>query len=342
MQIPLLGLIFVAFSALPLGRTTQGPDPAAMKRSLDTLATALRTVDTTELLPLLDPAFSVGEFTGDMARNILAQVIAATRIVPQSITVDSVKPEGQQFRVSASFALSSGPRVYDMVMTKDARFVQINLARVQSAPPGTTAAAGVPGVSLGPAPAGVPAAASDPALRDELLVMLKDDQRHRRALSDALKNGADLQSDAIKKLEREQADLDASTLARLTKILDNRGWPSTAQVGFEARMAVFLVLQHAPTDVQEKYLPMARDAARAGKLEPSSLAMLEDRVLMGRGQKQRYGTQLHTDHGKQAPGLWPIEDEANVDERRKAVGLEPLADYLKRFGVKYEPVKRIP
>jgi hypothetical protein len=32
------------------------------------------------------------------------------------------------------------------------------------------------------------------------------------------------------------------------------------------------------------------------------------------------------------PGLprrWPIEDEANVDARRKVMGMPPLADYLK-------------
>ena len=336
MQVYLLGLLlFASTAASPLERAPQGPDPAALQQSLDTLAATLRTTDTAALLPLLDPAFSVGEFTGDMARNILRQVIAAKRIVPQSIRVDSVKPEGEHFRVSASFALPSGPRVYDMLVTKDARFVQLNLARVQAAPDGARGAAGLPGVSLGAAPAGVSPSASDPALRDELLAMLKDDQRHRGALTEAIKHGADLQSDALKNLEKEQAELDASALARLTRILDDRGWPSTALVGRDARMAVFLVLQHAPTEVQEKYLPMARDAARAGNLEPSSLAMLEDRVLMGRGHKQRYGTQLHTAHGTQPLGLWPIEDEANVDERRKAVGLEPLADYLKRFNVKY-------
>ena len=35
--------------------------------------------------------------------------------------------------------------------------------------------------------------------------------------------------------------------------------------------------------------------------------------------------------------LWPIDDEANVDARRKAAGLEPLADYVRRFGLTYKP-----
>jgi hypothetical protein len=42
-----------------------------------------------------------------------------------------------------------------------------------------------------------------------------------------------------------------------------------------------------------------------------------------------YGTQLVVVGGKATPA--PIEDEANVDRRRRAVGLPPLADYLRGF-----------
>lgn len=31
----------------------------------------------------------------------------------------------------------------------------------------------------------------------------------------------------------------------------------------------------------------------------------------------------------------PIEDEAQVDARRRSIGMEPLADYAKRFGLDY-------
>jgi hypothetical protein len=35
--------------------------------------------------------------------------------------------------------------------------------------------------------------------------------------------------------------------------------------------------------------------------------------------------------------LWPIEDEERVDARRASVGLGPLAEYLKHFGLEYKP-----
>lgn len=33
----------------------------------------------------------------------------------------------------------------------------------------------------------------------------------------------------------------------------------------------------------------------------------------------------------------PIKDEENVDKRRKEMGLIPLKDYLKMFGIDYVP-----
>ena len=77
---------------------------------------------------------------------------------------------------------------------------------------------------------------------------------------------------------------------------------------------------------------MLRAATEAGEATRTDLPLLEDRVRMLDGEQQLYGSQLtRGEDGK--PMLWPIEDEAHVDERRAGVGLEPLADTLKRFGL---------
>jgi hypothetical protein len=57
------------------------------------------------------------------------------------------------------------------------------------------------------------------------------------------------------------------------------------------------------------------------------VAYLTDRVLLAEGKKQVYGTQFTLVDGKCKPR--PLEDEANVDERRKKVGLPPLAQHFK-------------
>jgi hypothetical protein len=98
------------------------------------------------------------------------------------------------------------------------------------------------------------------------------------------------------------------------------------------------VLQHADYTYQKKYLPLLRKAAADKELRADRLAILEDRVLVNEGKKQLYGSQLRTN----ARGEWefcPIEDEANVDKRRKSVGLGlgPLSEYAKQFGLEYRP-----
>jgi hypothetical protein len=70
-----------------------------------------------------------------------------------------------------------------------------------------------------------------------------------------------------------------------------------------------------------------------GEVSGTDLAYLTDRVLVADGKKQRYGTQFHRVDGKLVPQ--PIEDEAAVDDRRKAVGMGTLAEYRKQMEAVY-------
>ncbi len=67
-------------------------------------------------------------------------------------------------------------------------------------------------------------------------------------------------------------------------------------------------------------------AVRDGEAEPASYAYLVDRVAVNEGRKQTYGTQFAA---LDTPR--PIEDEANVDERRKSVGLDSLESYRRQM-----------
>lgn len=67
-----------------------------------------------------------------------------------------------------------------------------------------------------------------------------------------------------------------------------------------------------------------QSAVEAGEVPPCQAAYLEDRIRVFEGRKQRYGTQI--DSGPDGePRPHPIEDPDSIDERRSAVGLEPLA-----------------
>lgn len=166
-------------------------------------------------------------------------------------------------------------------------------------------------------------------LKTELEEMYETDQRYRGELLDR-------DAPSIEERNRMQQETDERNIARLIEVIEEHGWPGSSMVGNRGAAGAFLVLQHADYAYQKKYLPLAREAVAAGEMQPQLLPLLEDRVLMREGRKQIYGSQLH--RGPEGGyELWPIEDEASVDERRAEVGLKPLADYLKGFGLEYVP-----
>jgi hypothetical protein len=126
---------------------------------------------------------------------------------------------------------------------------------------------------------------------------------------------------------------DKKNQERVIQIIEQHGWLGISQVGMMANNALFLVIQHASVELQEKYFPLLKESAENGESRPADMALMDDRIRMHRKQKQLYGSQATTINGKTY--IWPIEDAANVDERRRSVELPPLADYLKLTGLSY-------
>jgi hypothetical protein len=189
------------------------------------------------------------------------------------------------------------------------------------------------------------AASSSEAVRRELVKMGEDDQKHRQEMMELMDRMAASDSEKIAKKWKQavdqQNDLDNKNQQRLDEIVKEYGWPKRSVFGEEASGVAFLIVQHAELDYQKKYLPMIKEAAGQKEARQSDLAMLEDRILTREGKKQIYGTQLRLNQTTQRMELYPIEDEGNVDTRRSAVGLEPLAQYLKRaFDIDYAPPKK--
>lgn len=120
----------------------------------------------------------------------------------------------------------------------------------------------------------------------------------------------------------------------LQVILDKHGWPGIKSFGRRADSHAWLIVQHADAmpGFQTEVLELLDRLRGQGETDPSNYAYLWDRVAIHYGRPQRYGTQGRLVR----PGRWepeqPIEDQARLDERRKSVGLEPLAEYQKRFG----------
>ena len=161
------------------------------------------------------------------------------------------------------------------------------------------------------------------ALSLELLSMAAEDLRVREELA---RDGS-----LFEGYHPRMREVHERNAERLSAILHEHGWPGRSLVGEEAAQAAWLILQHAISrpPLQRHGLSLLKRAAAAREVPPVQLAMLEDRIRSNEGRGQLYGTQFDWDeHGELSPV--PIEDEANVDARRREIGLGPLDEDIRR------------
>jgi hypothetical protein len=173
-----------------------------------------------------------------------------------------------------------------------------------------------------------------PDLREEVLRRVDRDQSVRRELmgrtqSDGRVASADGTAPARPDddlLERLR-DIDAENRRWLKRIVARHGWPGKSLFGADGAHAAWLLVQHADADVPfQKECLQLMDRAPAGEVAIEDVAYLTDRVRLGEGRPQLYGTQLEFRRGVLVPR--PIEDEDRVDDRRSRLGLCPLAEYV--------------
>jgi hypothetical protein len=172
----------------------------------------------------------------------------------------------------------------------------------------------------------------DKPLQAELLAIYEDDQDIRRTFIKAQKDYG-YQSKIVDSLGRIMMQKDSINLIKVTKILDKHGWVGADKVGGQANQTLFLVIQHSDLPTQQKYLPMMREAVKNKNASSSALALLEDRVALGEGKKQIYGSQIGFDKETNTNYVLPLEDPDTVDQRRASVGLGLLADYVKNWNI---------
>jgi hypothetical protein len=183
----------------------------------------------------------------------------------------------------------------------------------------------------------------EPELRSELLRRAKADQEARRAITIWMMQFGDSEFASVaafeatlheaqkvefQKLAGALRQVDAENTERMNQIVDQYGWPTAALVGTDGANAAWLLVQHADSSpqFQRKCLNLMTKVPR-GEVSLADVAYLTDRVLLAEGKKQLYGTQFSFVNGKCIPR--PLEDEADVDQRRADVGLPPLSEYLK-------------
>ncbi|OUJ67774.1 DUF6624 domain-containing protein [Hymenobacter crusticola] len=117
----------------------------------------------------------------------------------------------------------------------------------------------------------------------------------------------------------------------LEKMVRQYGYPGSRQVGKKSASNFWLLVQHADAhpNFQRRVLTLMLPEVQHKNADPSDYAYLVDRVAVNTGQPQEYGTQVEY----KGPGLGKavptsLREPAHVNQRRAAIGMEPLENYL--------------
>jgi len=168
----------------------------------------------------------------------------------------------------------------------------------------------------------------------ELDTIYVDDQLYRRQMDEIEQEFGkkspqmDVQLELIKKH-------DAVNKEKVKYIINKYGWLGKEEVGDQGNITLFLVIQHSDLTTQLKYMQLLKEAVKQGKANASSFALLQDRVALGQGKNQIYGSQIGFNASTGKYYVQVLDDPENVDKRRAEVGLTPLKDYVAKWGIEW-------
>jgi len=130
---------------------------------------------------------------------------------------------------------------------------------------------------------------------------------------------------------------DKENLEDVESIIAEHGWLGGQRYG-AGRRALFMVIQHADVETQEKYFPILKEASKRGRATREELAMITDRIKVSRDLPQIYGSQLVKDEsGKYT--LAPVENISKLNILRAKMGMESMEKYMLKFGLNWDVVK---
>jgi hypothetical protein len=184
-----------------------------------------------------------------------------------------------------------------------------------------------------------------PTLADALLARTLGEQMLRFGSSsgegemkDAPPLSPDVKAIVVARLAAATVERDHANTEWLKGIVAAQGWPRVSVVGERAAGAAWLLVQHADADpaFQLQALRLMEPLVATGEVSKQNYAYLYDRVMLKLTGKQLYATQMGAcADGRREPR--PLDDPEKVDARRKAIGLDSLADYEAQMTKVYGP-----
>lgn len=169
----------------------------------------------------------------------------------------------------------------------------------------------------------------DTVLIQKIDSMFKEDQLWRKEYNKLQKKESQYDEEIV---NRKWAVADSINEIKAKAIINKYGYPGYGLVG-EKSNNFWAIVQHCDDDIafQEKVLALMKIEIAKNNADKEDYALLTDRVLANKHQKQIYGTQVRVDPKTHKAEPFPLKYPKQVDALRKKMGLGPLKEYLKLF-----------
>jgi len=166
--------------------------------------------------------------------------------------------------------------------------------------------------------------------------VLVRDQKYRFLSLDKDPKIRNLANDYALQHKEELIALDRQNLKTVDSIIGRHGWLGLWDIGMRGSQALFIVIQHAPSEIQERYLPTMRKAVTAKKLPGGYYAMLVDRLQASKKRPQIFGSQIL--QSKDTAYVYPLANTDSIDSWRKRIGMsQSFPFYLQSFQINWDP-----
>ncbi|MDN5284144.1 MAG: hypothetical protein JWR38_418 [Mucilaginibacter sp.] len=160
--------------------------------------------------------------------------------------------------------------------------------------------------------------------------MFKDDQFWRKEFGKTQRKEKSVYSDET--IQKKWAEADSINELKAKAIIKKYGYPGYNLVG-ETSNKFWAIVQHCDDDIpfQEHVLALMKKEIARNNVDKANYALLTDRVLANKHQKQIYGTQVNVDPKTHKATPLPLKYPKEVNKLRKQMGMEPLEKYLKSY-----------
>jgi hypothetical protein len=167
-----------------------------------------------------------------------------------------------------------------------------------------------------------------PTLAQELIQLEEADQAIRLKFMQALEKSNGVFDKEFMACNALMGKIDSANLAfvRIHFLMDDKALPSQKEIGKIGLQTIFYVVQHSLKNEDRAILLKKLQQQPMSEYVLTNTFFLEDRVNVGAGKKQRYGTQhQRMTSGNVNTDLEPIESIEFADKWRTKVGMLTIA-----------------